>query len=49
MSDVDDIAALVHSYARLVDGGDVDAVVALFEHCDVAVVAHGSSSAGPAE
>ena len=32
MSDADDISTLVHSYARLLDGGDVDGVVALFEH-----------------
>jgi 3-phenylpropionate/cinnamic acid dioxygenase small subunit len=32
MSDTDDITALVHSYAHLIDGGDLDAVVALFEH-----------------
>lgn len=32
MSDVDEITGLVYSYARLLDGGDVDAVSALFEH-----------------
>ena len=32
MSDADEITALVHSYARLLDDGDVDAVAALFEH-----------------
>ncbi len=31
-SDHQEITALVHSYARLLDAGDVDAVVALFEH-----------------
>ena len=32
MSDADEITALVHSYARLLDRGDVDGVAALFEH-----------------
>jgi 3-phenylpropionate/cinnamic acid dioxygenase small subunit len=31
-SDHQEITALVHSYARHLDAGDVDAVVALFEH-----------------
>jgi ketosteroid isomerase-like protein len=32
MSDLGEITALVHSYARLLDGGDMDAVATLFEH-----------------
>jgi ketosteroid isomerase-like protein len=32
MSDSEAITALVHSYARLLDAGDIDGVVALFEH-----------------
>jgi len=32
MSDLGEITALVHSYARLLDGGDMDAVAALFEY-----------------
>jgi hypothetical protein len=32
MSDVGDITALVHSYGLLLDAGDVDGVVSLFEH-----------------
>ena len=32
MSDADDFAGLVHSYARRLDSGDVDGVAALFEH-----------------
>jgi hypothetical protein len=32
MSDLGEITALVHSYALLLDGGDMDAVTALFEH-----------------
>jgi ketosteroid isomerase-like protein len=32
MPDADEITALVLSYARLLDMGDVDAVAALFEH-----------------
>ncbi len=48
MSDVDDITALVHSYARLVDGGDVDAVVALFEHSTWRSWPNGSTRRGAA-
>jgi 3-phenylpropionate/cinnamic acid dioxygenase small subunit len=32
MSDISEITALVHSYAILLDDGDMDAVAALFEH-----------------
>jgi hypothetical protein len=32
MSDESEITALVHSYAILLDNGDMDAVAALFEH-----------------
>jgi hypothetical protein len=32
MSDLGEITALVHSYALLLDGGDMDGVAALFEH-----------------
>jgi 3-phenylpropionate/cinnamic acid dioxygenase small subunit len=32
MGDRDEITALVHRYAELLDGGDIDAVVALFAH-----------------
>ena len=32
MGDRDEITALVHRYAELLDGGDLDAVVALFAH-----------------
>ncbi len=32
MTDADEITALVHSYARLLDRGDVDGVARLFEH-----------------
>jgi hypothetical protein len=32
MSDLGEITALVHSYALLLDGGDLDAVAALFAH-----------------
>jgi SnoaL-like domain len=34
MSDLGEITALVHSYALLLDGGDMDAVTALFAHSD---------------
>jgi hypothetical protein len=32
MSDLGEITALVHTYARLLDGGDMEAVTALFAH-----------------
>ena len=32
MGDVDDITALVHSYAERLDRGDLDGVASLFEH-----------------
>jgi ketosteroid isomerase-like protein len=52
MSDVEDIGALVHGYARLLDGGDIDAVVALFEHSTWrslpnGTVLHGSAAIRP--
>lgn len=49
MSDVDVITALVHSYARLLDGGDLDAVVALFEHSTWRSLPNGSTRRGTAE
>ncbi len=49
MSDVDAITTLVHSYARLLDGGDVDAVVALFEHSTWRSLPNGSTLRGTAE
>lgn len=32
MSDLGEITALVHTYALLLDGGDMEAVTALFAH-----------------
>ena len=49
MSDVDDIAALVHSYALLLDGGDTEAVVALFEHSTLRSEPNGSLLRGSNE
>lgn len=49
MSDADEIRALVNSYARLLDRGDVDAVVALFEHSTWRSLPHGSMFRGSAE
>ena len=49
MSDVEAITSLVHSYARLLDGGDVDAVVALFEHSTWRSLPNGSTRRGAAE
>ncbi len=49
MSDADEIAALVHAYARLLDAGDLDAVVSLFEHSTWRSLPHGSSLYGSAE
>jgi ketosteroid isomerase-like protein len=52
MSDTDEITALVHSYALLLDGGDTEAVVALFEHSTLrsepnGSVLHGSDEIRP--
>ncbi len=49
MSDADEITALVHSYARLLDNGDVDAVAALFEHSTWRSLPNGSTLRGSAE
>ena len=49
MTDADEIAALVHRYARLLDDGDVDAVVALFEHSTWRSLPVGSTLRGSAE
>jgi hypothetical protein len=49
MSDEAAITTLVHSYARLLDGGEVDAVVALFEHSTWRSEPGGSVRHGPAE
>ncbi len=49
MSDADEITALVHSYARLLDSGDVDAVAALFEHSTWRSWPRGSVLRGTAE
>jgi ketosteroid isomerase-like protein len=49
MSDTDEITALVHSYARLLDAGDVDAVVALFEHSTWRSLPNGSTLRGSAQ
>jgi ketosteroid isomerase-like protein len=48
-SDHQEITALVHSYARLLDAGDVDAVVALFEHSSWRSWPEGSTLHGSAE
>ena len=49
MSDADEIRTLVYSYARLLDGGDVDGVVALFEHSTWRTLPNGSVLRGSAE
>ena len=49
MSDEAAITVLVHSYARLLDGSDVDAVVALFEHSTWRSEPGGAVRRGPAE
>jgi len=49
MSDADEITRLVHSYARLLDGGDVNGVVALFEHSTWRSLPNGSALRGSAE
>jgi hypothetical protein len=49
MSDEAAITVPVHSYARRLGGGDVDAVVALFEHSTWRSEPGGSVRRGPAE
>ena len=49
MSDEAAITTLVHSYARSLDGGDVDGVVALFEHSTWRSEPGGSVRRGPDE
>ena len=49
MSDLDDITSLVLIYARLLDEGDVDAVVALFEHSTWRSQPNGSTLRGALE
>ncbi len=49
MSDTDEITALVHAYARLLHDGDVDAVVALFEHSTWRSLPNGTTLRGSAE
>jgi ketosteroid isomerase-like protein len=49
MSDTDEITALVHSYALLLDGGDTEAVVALFEHSTLRSEPNGSVLRGSDE
>jgi ketosteroid isomerase-like protein len=49
MSDVDQIARLVHAYARLLDRGDVDGVSALFEHSTWRTLPAGTILQGSAE
>jgi ketosteroid isomerase-like protein len=49
MSDAEEITALVHSYALLLDGGDTEAVVALFEHSTLRSEPNGSVLRGSDE
>jgi ketosteroid isomerase-like protein len=49
MSDADEITTLLHSYARLLDSGDVNGVAALFEHSTWRSLPNGSSLRGTAE
>ena len=48
MSDEAQLTALVHSYARLLDAGDVDGVAGLFEHSTWRSLPHGSVRRGSA-
>ena len=49
MSDADEITTLVHSYARLLDNGDADAVATLFEYSTWRSLPNGSMLRGVAE
>jgi 3-phenylpropionate/cinnamic acid dioxygenase small subunit len=49
MGDRDEISALVHRYAELLDGGDLDGVVALFAHATWRSAATGAVLRTPEE
>jgi 3-phenylpropionate/cinnamic acid dioxygenase small subunit len=49
MGDLTEITALVHSYARLLDSGDLDGVAALFEHATWRSAANDTVLRGAAE
>ena len=49
MSDLSDITALVHSYARLLDGGDLDGVADLFEQATWRSAANGTVLRGTSQ
>jgi 3-phenylpropionate/cinnamic acid dioxygenase small subunit len=49
MSDLSDITALVHGYARLLDAGDFDGLADLFEHATWRSAAHGTVLRGTSE
>jgi len=49
VSDADEITRLVHSYVRLLDGGDVNGVVALFEFSTWRSLPNGSVLRGSEE
>jgi ketosteroid isomerase-like protein len=49
MSDADELTALVDSYVRLLNAGDVDGVAALFEHATWRSEPHGTTLRGSDE
>jgi 3-phenylpropionate/cinnamic acid dioxygenase small subunit len=49
MSDHDEIVALIHEYAYLLDAGDLDGVAALFEHAELGSTRHPRRLRGAAE
>jgi 3-phenylpropionate/cinnamic acid dioxygenase small subunit len=49
MSDVEQITALIHEYAYLLDAGDLDAVARLFEHAELGSTRHERRQRGAAE
>ena len=49
MSRCDQIVALIHEYATLLDAGDLDGVAALFEHAELGSTRHSRRLRGAAE
>ena len=49
VSDLEEITALIHEYAFLLDAGDLDGVAALFEHAELRSTRHERRRRGTAE
>ena len=49
MTDAEQVTALIHEYAALIDAGDLDAVAGLFEHAELGSTKHSRRMRGTAE